>query len=71
MRGHWRFSDPPPLFVAVGAIFSTPPWHGQVTTKASLVGHRFLPKESTGSRDTLLVHNAAFLAGVYEAAVQF
>ena len=43
----------------------------QVTRKASLVDHRFLPKESTGSRDTLLVHNAAILTGVYEAALQF
>ena len=42
----------------------------QVTTKASVFGHRFLPKESTGSRDTLLVHNAAILAGVYEAALR-
>ena len=30
----------------------------------------FLPKESTGSRDTLLLHNAVILADVYEAALQ-
>ena len=42
----------------------------QVNTKASLVDHRFLPKQSTGSRDTLLVHNVAILTGVYEAALQ-
>ena len=41
----------------------------QVTTKASLVVHRFLPKESTGSPDTLLVHIAAIPAGVYEATL--
>ena len=56
------------LFVAEQVEASSVQGHNKL--KASLVGHCFLPKESTGSRDTLLVHNAAILAGVYAGALQ-